>query len=564
MEFGKIENPYVRRKKNPFAISSKLKRTAAIVSATVIFLVLCILAIQYSAAKRRSDLFRSAIAEIDSNLLFRRYPEAQEQIGEFLPLARNKRETLRLLKRGFQIAKNMDKIRWFDTLAQESFKRFPRERDILYIASYSSIRKGNIERAVELMRGLRDDGLSLLQAEAALRLGDRSLLPSYGERHLLTLLDSDDPAAFEKLGRKEGDKRLLVDAALLYLSEGDFEKALMIARDQRSDTDHDAFYASVSYDAGDFEEAAGRLKRYLFSHKESPELTLFLADIQLLSGAIGEAQRNYRMLLNDQNSDLQSRALLNYAWILGSEGKRGAALTLLRHGYKRFSSDTRIGMELAKAYIDADEKAAIEILRSLIERNPENLDLIFLLFHLDTDRPDPKSYRLNLWRTFTANPTDERLCRYLTWYLLGLGDDTGVQLALSTYQRAGGYQNRPWFQHTWGLAKALEGDYELALAYIDKSLGLSEDSGVLYNRAVMQIQALNLKAAENDLWHALDRSRSGSDGGRLDGVIRSRIGEIMFLRGNHRAAVRELRYALEIDPYNFRALMLLQELNRHR
>lgn len=576
MEFEKSENPLVRRRKNLIAIFSKRNRTATIISGTAILLVLCTVAIQYSAAKRKSDVFQAAIADIDSDLLFRRYPAAQEQIGELLPLARNKRETLGLLKRGFRIAKSTDSFHWFDTLAQETLGRFPKERDLLYIASYSSMRDGNIERAVELMRteerrssAPRDDGLSLLQAEAALRLGNRSLLPAYREGHLLSLLDSDDPAALEKLGRKEGNRQLLVDAALLYLSEGDIEKALIIARDQRSDTDHDVFYASVNYDSGEFEEAAGRLKRYLVSHKESSELILFLADIQLLSGAIGQAQRNYRLVLNDQNSDLQSQALLNYAWILGSEGKRGPALSLLRHGYKRFGWDTRIGMELAKAYADADETAAIKILRSLIEHNPEDLDLRLLLFRLDsgsspssaTNRPDPKSYRLDLWRIFTANPTDERLCRFLTWYLIGLSDDRGAQLALSTYQRAGGDQNRPWFQHTQGLAKALGGDYKQALACIDNSLALAEDSGVLYNRAVMQIQTLNLKAAEDDLWRALDRSRFGSDKGWMEGVIRSRIGEVLLLKGNRRAAVRELRYAMELDPSNFRTLMLLEELN---
>jgi len=230
------------------------------------------------------------------------------------------------------------------------------------------MRYGNIEKAVKSMRteerrssAPRDDGLSLLQAEAALRLENRSLLPAYGEGHLLSLLDSDDPTALEKLGRKEEDTRLLVDAALIYLSEGDIEKASIIACDQRSDTDHDVFYASVNHDSGEFEEAARRLKRYLDSHKESPELTLFLADLQLLSGAIEQAQRNYRKVLNDQNSDLQSQALLNYAWILGSEGKRGPALSL-----------------------KGNRRAAVRELRYAMELDPSNFRTLMLLEELNS------------------------------------------------------------------------------------------------------------------------------------------------------------------------------------
>jgi len=99
MGFEKSENPFVRRRKSQIAIFLKLNRTATIVSGIAILLVLCIVAIQYSAAKRKSDLFQSAIADIDSDLQFRRYPAAQEQIDELLPLAGNKREMLGLLKR---------------------------------------------------------------------------------------------------------------------------------------------------------------------------------------------------------------------------------------------------------------------------------------------------------------------------------------------------------------------------------------------------------------------------------------------------------------------------------
>ena len=82
MEFEKSENPLVRRRKNLIAIFSKRNRTATIISGTAILLVLCTVAIQYSAAKRKSDVFQAAIADIDSDLLFRRYPAAQEQLSE--------------------------------------------------------------------------------------------------------------------------------------------------------------------------------------------------------------------------------------------------------------------------------------------------------------------------------------------------------------------------------------------------------------------------------------------------------------------------------------------------
>ena len=67
MEFEKSVNPFVRRKNNLIAIFSKFGRKAIIVSGTAILLVLCIVAIQYNAAKRISNLFQAAIADMAQN-----------------------------------------------------------------------------------------------------------------------------------------------------------------------------------------------------------------------------------------------------------------------------------------------------------------------------------------------------------------------------------------------------------------------------------------------------------------------------------------------------------------
>ncbi len=551
-----------------------LQLTIIFVAIAAVVLIVCITTVRYGKAQRHRAVLQTAVAEIDSNIGRLRFSKAKELVEELIPYARNGRESLMLLQRGFRIAKESDEFPWFDVLARESHRRFPKESKILFVAAYSSMRKGDSERTLELIRhrnssGPLDEDFTLLQAEAALRLGDRSLLPPHDEEHLLSLFEREDPAAFAQWGRREKNRPLLVDSALLYLEEGDMEEALMIAREQIDDVDHDRFYAIVAYDAGDFEQAEQRLKRYLATRGPHSDDRLLLADIQLLSGEYEEAQQNYRMVLSDQVSDLHRLALLNYAWILRQKGKRESAVALLQHGHRQFGSDVRIGLELAKAYIDGAASAverpkAVEILKRLAAQNPEHLELVFLLFHLDAERPDPKSYLSWLWRTFNADPVDERLCRHLLWYLLGMGDASGLKLALKTYETAGGNRDRHWFLHGLGLAEALAGNYELALAALKESLALNEDLRVLYNRAVIHLKLNDLGAAEEDLWRALDLHNMSERGNRLEGAIRSRIGEIQFLKGNRRAAIRELRYALEFDPINPHALLLLEEYDEGR
>jgi tetratricopeptide (TPR) repeat protein len=438
------------------------------------------------------------------------------------------------------------------------------------------MRSGDSERTLELLRRRRsssrwDEAFSLLRAEAALRLGDRSQLPPHDEEHLLFLLERTDAAEIARWGQKEAERRLLVDASLIYLEDGHMQEALMIARDQIEDVEHDRFYATVAYDAGDFEQAEQRLKRYIAAHGGNTEIRLLLADVQLLSGGLEEAQQNYREVLSDHVSDLQAVALLNYAWILGRKGRSESAMALLQHGNRQFGSDVRIGLELAKAYVgisgsDSSEGSsqAVETLRRLTGRHPENLALAFLLFRLDTDRPDPRSYQSWLWRAFTADPTDERLCRYLMWYLLGLGDISGVRLALRTFEGAGGDRKHPGILHVRGLAEALQGNDEAALGHLNESLSIAEDLRVLYNRAVIHLNLNNLRAAEQDLWRAIDLLGMRERESRLEATIRSRIGEIQFRKGNRRAAIRELRYALEFDPTHPYALLLLEEYDERR
>jgi tetratricopeptide (TPR) repeat protein len=125
---------------------------------------------------------------------------------------------------------------------------------------------------------------------------------------------------------------------------------------------------------------------------------------------------------------------------------------------------------------------------------------------------------------------------------------------LEEYQ---GPAEQPWLLEARGLVQSLEGDLAAGADFLRRCLAAGGDGRARCNLAVILAAGGEMEAAARELSQA---SGQLSDRPRLAAQARARLAELHLRLGNRAAARRESAFALELDPGNGRALLLLRTL----
>jgi tetratricopeptide (TPR) repeat protein len=174
-------------------------------------------------------------------------------------------------------------------------------------------------------------------------------------------------------------------------------------------------------------------------------------------------------------------------------------------------------------------------------------------------------YQAQLWSLFGEHPDSPLLCRVLAQQLLAAEDAAGAAAALDRFQFPTGDAPPAWLLELRGLIAALGGDYDRAAAMLSESYQRRKSWRIRYNLAIVYRGQGNLEKSINELLQAGDELRQASDQGDIvarqrHSRIRSLAGELMLRMGKKDAARRESEYALELDPGNGQALLVLRML----
>ena len=157
-------------------------------------------------------------------------------------------------------------------------------------------------------------------------------------------------------------------------------------------------------------------------------------------------------------------------------------------------------------------------------------------------------------KLYAQHPQNAALGQALAVHLLGLADPAGAWAVLEEYQ---GPAEQPWLLEARGLAKSLEGDLAAGADFLRRCLAAGGDGRARCNLAVILAAAGDTEAAAREFSQA---SGQLSARPRLASQARARLAEQLLRLGNRAAARRESVYALELDPGNGRALLLLRTL----
>lgn len=515
-------------------------------------------------AQTNSLVFQDYLAIVDRSIASGNFDIALENLHVARANASGGSEILSMVKRAAIISRQSQDYSILEKYSEEALKKMAGNRDVIFLAGYAFLRLARPQAAHRVLGTTRQsEALANLGAEAALRMGEPALIPDREGNLMLysNLLSSKDPALFEDLWERTGDQRLLVSAILLYMQQGHAKRALELGSGEPVDEKYSKMLAYIAYDAGDYAAAESNIKKHLLFTKTVPEDRRFFADLNLLAGNFDQAVLLYRNSISERPS---ATAYLNIAWIYEKGGLLGNAQSTLESAHAFFPDDERVVTSFARQLwssgrADAAEKARA-MLEQLLERNPENQSAALMLINMAWETLLPEQYLAKLWEVFGRNPLDAILCRHLVWYLMGFEDYSSVTIVLDRYMSAGGETTAAWYRHLAGLNRALTGDIQRSLQFLGDSLSMKEDSLVRLNRATLYFALGDREKAKHDLRVAA----AGDAPAWLSSRVYAKLGAVLFDEGYAEAAQRELLYALDLDPDNGQAGVLLKRLEKSR
>ena len=510
------------------------------------------------------ESFSSLIEQADDYIASAYYDFARELLNEAYLLAEGDYYHLIVLKRMYLVSRALNSWKYLQEYSLLSLEEMPGNKNIIHFACYSSLRSGDISKTWEILTGSGNiQDLNNLWIELNLKYDGRTEELLEEDKPILTLLFKNDPEIFIEYGVLEKDNRLLIDAALLYMIEGDPQKALNVLENIDGD-EYFELLSFIAYDAGYIEQAIEILRDRIlkiFSNGRF-DLAVFLADLYLINGDYEQAVDLYRQVIN-KISEISVTSYLNISWILQKQNKDVEAEALLESGLSVYNNDFRLLKELVILKIRMENKeGAAELLNDYLNSNPQNLDARLLSFSLINKTQGIAFYEARLWQLFEDNSNNEDICKYIMWHLIQLDNLTDARLALDIFSAANGNGNGvAWYMAAMGIIEGLNGNIKKAVKYLGESLNIEENGYVRYNRAVLYLYENRPYLALLDL-NMIDFESFGTENAFYMSIVYYLFAELHYFNNNIPKAIEECNYSLKANPDNNKTHVLLKKLEK--
>jgi tetratricopeptide (TPR) repeat protein len=528
------------------------RRTAILAVTAAAVLAVVLLGGRLLSARRAGRGFQERIAEIDQLAGRGFLSKAESSLRAAAGAARSEQDWLRLLKRARALAAARGQYTGLSALARRAAASIPGSRPLARLALYARLRAGQGPTEPPTRSLSSDPDIQYLQAEAALvRRGPppENLHPEL--ESLLAVGVRPEARNLQALAARWKDEALLRDAGLAWMGEGEIGRAAAVFRELPDGPVARELRLGAAYDAGSWEEALALLEQEV---QASPEMILMRADILLLLAREREAAGLYQESIA-RDPKLFWSPYLNLGGILEADGQREAAGELYRRAYELFPDSEAAATTLLSSLLRAGQReAAFQVLGRSLALLPDSLPLRWLLLELERGEDGGERYQAGLRKLYAEHPQNAALGQALAVHLLGLADPAGAWAVLEEYQ---GPAEQPWLLEARGLAKSLEGDLAAGADFLRRCLAAGGDGRARCNLAVVLAAAGDTETAAREFSQA---SGQLSDRPRLAAQARARLAELHLRMGNRAAARRESAYALELDPGNGRALLLLRTL----
>jgi tetratricopeptide (TPR) repeat protein len=358
----------------------------------------------------------------------------------------------------------------------------------------------------------------------------------------------------QRLGSELNEPRIHLDAALLWMAEGDTDNAFTLVSRYLEDPLFREPTIYIAYDAGNEQAALNLLQREREGGRSADRADLYIleADLNMLLGDPTEATRLYREVI-DLYPQYSWVPYLNLAILTQQRGYLDSAFTY-------FPEVGSVVMSYARSLVEfKNHERAAEILENYLEEHQDDYQAQLLLLDVQNRAASPAVYQAALWKLYNNHPHSRLLCEHLFLYLLEFNDFSAAEAVLRHYQLATAKMQEPWFLDLRAILSTARRDDEEAVRLLRERLILADSWQARYNLGLLLGKAHQPRQAITQFIEAenqLDTDRRQYYQSR----IRSRIGEQYLHLGDEAAARRECEYAVDLDVSNFHAHRILRIL----
>jgi tetratricopeptide (TPR) repeat protein len=505
------------------------------------------LSIAACSGKRTAD-FSLAINQIDRLLEAGSIQQASGEINLLWKVSRSRDEWTKALKRAYAVGRASGDYELLRDGAQRAHKSIPGVEDFSALLVYGLLRTGRYEQAIEVSREtLKNEKWFSLINEAYFWEGQIENREANAGRGglLLALLESDDPLAFARAAQIFDDDRLSLDAALLSMYHGKVDDAYNFIFPI-----HDNFeepFMFIAYDSGKYEEALAALDLLRKSGQSgNSELLLFGTDLFYLANDLSSAYEfGFHLIKTDPMYSWIP--FINVSSLLLKTNDFETATRLIETGSDLYPMNRNLELARIKTAIATGKIESAEEMIEIFRRDfGDDVNVVLLAYQLSRGRESIQRFESRLWELYLKEPDNYKNARYLASFLLSIRDMKGLDYLIDVFVEHNG--NMEWTFFCKGITASVLSDNMAGLSNFNSALDLKQRWETLYNIAVLQIDRRDYDQALDNLRKAefmLDWSEAS---GSNRAVIRIRIAGTLYKMGDLEAAVREARYALDLDP----------------
>ena len=451
--------------------------------------------------------------------------------------ADSEQDYLRIFKRIYQIKQNPVRSRYMLEISEKAVAGFPADENLWAYRVSALLDAGLFAQAIAASVHLQSERYLPLRGEifvrslSETRKKDRDAAEEIGI-HQLVNVSPYSAAIYVSLARLFREPRFAWNGALLYMLQGNTEKALALVRELQNESWLNTLGAGlIAYDSQDWNLAVKLLERQL--HKESQNRGLdtktlqylgdsyaYLGDYEKVAEILGQVEENKALDRDAANDSWQ--LYYNLASAYKKLGYRDRAFALLRGVLDRFPYSGEILLLLNMVVPPEEREYARNILNEFVATSSDNepyLALAALVFANDGNM-DQRTFESRLWQLFSNFPKNEPIFRYLLWYNIGLAHTGHIDLALERYQNlvlgdkpSGAADNFPaWILEYAGISALLDRNIERAQQIFESlpkaNSADSKDWQTYYNIANMYVYQTDFAAAVKTLRKALEMAES--------------------------------------------------------
>jgi tetratricopeptide (TPR) repeat protein len=509
----------------------------------------------------------ASLKKIDSFIIKGNLVEAESLLARVFSQAKTGQVFLQILKRFHTIAVIRNDFKILKDYAVKAYEKLSGNSKLAIIAIYAALRAGDLDYSLKISSKFETEKTVLPFFLETIMRGNlnidlHKLEKAEALNYLLELESTSDPDRFIEAAASYAENRLFLDAALLYLKNGDYKNAYLIAEKYLPDSPFNELGGIIAYDAGEYPSALVRLKEVLRENPERSDIYIMVGDVSLALGLLEEANRYYKKVIQT-DPKYSVIPYVNLAFILKTQNKVNEAVSILENAQSYFPNDKLLTLELVKLLNSLQEKEkASFLLNKYLEVNQEDFDANLLKVYLEWGDIPPLQYKIKLRELFNSNLRNDRSCQILAWYLIDTNELESAQNVLREYELATKEVHTPWIYHLKGIIEALLGNNEKALSLLQESLSLQENWLVRFNYAVVLYKTGQINIALDELRKII----SFFEHKNIDlfkpelSKVRTKIGEIHLQKRNLDSAQLELKLALELDAKNITAWRLLKKL----